>query len=391
MGSIHTSRALGAAITLTLMVVPAVAGDWSINAVSTTELNIAENRALRDDSRGVSFAHIGDLAVNFDYAMPDGSFNISTDLKTTRFLGEAKEDGKNDYLPHIGVTWLKTSRVNTLTLSADYRIASVTVEDVILSGDPLEEPLFVPVDTVRHTTSAGLEWAHKIDRNNTLTFDNLITATKFNSSVGTDNTLVASTLSWERKLSRRTNGELNAGASWLALDDTAETNRLIYSLDGEVVTRLSKRLTATVGAGIDLTDTIRNGTDPESYLSGSFNLGLDYEMKNTKLGFVTDYGVVQGALGDFQNQLSSAVSITHKINDRSDISATARIVLAEDELGGGLGTDYSFFFSPTYSLALTDEWTMKTGYRFIRKEAAGTAANSNTVFVSMTRNFVVLP
>jgi hypothetical protein len=390
MGSKQAAGLTGAAIAVMLLVQPAVAGDWSISAVSTTELNIAENRALREDSQGISFAHVGDLAVDFDYAMPDGNFEISTDLRTYRFFGKAKDDGENDYLPHIGVAWLKNSRTNSLTLTADYRIENVTVQDVLLSGDPLAEPIFIPVDTVKHTLSAGLEWAHKIDRRNTLTFDNLMTSSNYNSSVGTDNLLVASTVSWERKLSQRTTGTLTAGVDLLSLDDAASTNRITYSLDGEISTRLSKRLTATIGAGVNLIDTSRNGVDPDALLSGDFSFALDYSMKNTRLGFTADYGVIQGALGDLQNQLATALTVTHTINERSNLSATARLVMSEGELGGGLGSDYAFYFSPTYSLDLTDEWTMKAGYRFIRKNAEYTA-NSNTVFVSMTRDFVVLP
>lgn len=373
-----------------LLAAPAIAGDWSISAVSKTELNIAENRALRQNSLGTSLAMVSDLEVDFDYAMPDGSFNLSTDLRSLRFFGDAKEDGKNDYLPHIGMTLLKTGRSNSVTFSADYRFANVTVQDVILSGDPLAEPLFIPVDTVRETLSAGVNWVHKVDRRNTLTFDNTVTATEFSSSVGIDNLRVESTLGWERTLSNRTRGSLTAGINWLSLDNAANTNRVIYSLDSELVTRLSKRLTATVGAGIDFTDTLVDGPDPDDVLSGAFDFALDYQMKRTKLGFTAEYGIVQGALGDFQNQLATAVSVAHTINERSSIGATARLVLAEDGFDGGLGSDYTFSFDPTYTLALTREWTMKAGYRFIRKEA-DTAANSNTVFVSMTRDFVILP
>jgi hypothetical protein len=373
-----------------LGVAPAQAGDWSINAVTTSELNISENRALRDKSLGVSFAHIGDTAIDFDYAMPDGSFNISTDLKSFRFFGPAKEDGKNNFLPHIGFNLTKTSRLDTVALTADYRIASVTLQDIIESGDELAEPDFIPVDTVRHTTSAGAKWTRKLDQNATLTLNNVATLTTYNSEVGTDNTLVNSTLAWERRLSARHTANITGGVSWLSLDDGPNTNRLVYSIDTTLTTRLTKNLTSSIGAGLNYTDTSRDGRDPDGQFTNDFMFSLDYVMKNTKLAFDVNYNLAQGVLGDFDQQLATTASITHTINDRSSVTGTANLVLFEDEAGGDLGSSYTFSLSPTYSLALTDEWTMKTGYRFVRRSASF-AANSNTVFVSMTRDFTVLP
>ena len=375
---------------LILMAGFAYAGDWSIQAVLDSEVNIAENRALRENSLGASFAHISKTQVDFDYTMPDGNFNISTDLTAYHYFGEAKADGKDDYLPHLGMSWLKNGKTDSLKLSADYRFQNVTLQDIIETPLPIAEPLFVPVDTVNENLSAGLIWTHKIDSRNTLTFDNLISTSRYNNPVGIDNTFITSSLAWERQLTKRSTGTLTVGIDWLNQSDVAGTDRFVHSIDGELVTRLTKRLTATVGAGINYTDTDNIGRDPNPTLSGDLSFALDYNLKTTKIGFAADYGLQQGALGDLQNQLNTSLTVTKTINDRSKISVTARVIMSEDEFGGGLGSDFSFFFAPTYSLALTDEWNLKAGYRFVYQDAI-TTTNSNTVFVSMARNFTVLP
>jgi hypothetical protein len=385
-----TRRRVIAVAALVLAGGPACAGDWSIQALIDTEVNVAENRALREKSLGVSFAHISRTNVDFDYAMADGNFNISTDLTSNLFFGEARADGKDDYLPHLGMSWLKTGKTDSIKLSADYRIQNVTLQDILETPLPLAEPLFVPVDTVNQTLSAGLIWTHKIDTRDTLTFDNLISTSKYNNPVGTDNTLITSSLAWERQLSKRSTGTITAGVNWLNQADVADTNRYVHSLDGKLVTKLSKRLTATVGVGLNYTNTDNIGPDPKATLSGDLSMALDYNLKTTKIGFSADYGLQQGALGDFQNQLNTSLTVTETINDRSSISATARVLMAEDEFGGGLGSDFSFFFTPTYSIALTDEWNLKAGYRFVYRDAV-TSTSSNTVFVSMARNFTVMP
>jgi hypothetical protein len=380
---------IGLAFALAASASQAWAGDWSIQAVISQELNAAENRALREDSAGVSFGLISNTALDFRYAMPDGSFNISTDLTNYLFFGEADEDGDNDYLPHLGIQLIKSGRRDTVEFTADYQLANVGLTDI--NGTPEFLLDDVPVDTIRDTLSAGLVWTHKIDNRDTLVFSNLISSVSYNDPVGTDNDSINSTLEWERKLSQRTTLSLTGGVNLLMLKDGPGTDRYIYSVDGEIATRLTKRLTLTAGAGIDLNNTeVPDRPDPDLSLTSDFSFGLEYALKTLKIGFDADYGLAQGPLGDFREELTAAVTVDKTINDRSSLSVKASIAMFEDDLGGGIGSDYTLFFSPTYSLALTDEWTMKAGYRYTLKNA-GFSADSNLVFVSMTRDFTVLP
>jgi hypothetical protein len=374
---------------LTLAATPAVAGDWSISAVSENELNISENRALRDLSQGISIAHISNLYLDFAYAMPDGNFDISADLSSSRYFGEASEDGVNDYLPHLRAEWLKSGKTDSLLLTADYRRQNVTLQDLVETPVPVLLPEFIPVDTVRTNTAAGLVWTHKVDARNTITLNSEYVATEFNNPVGVDKNEVTSTLEWERQLSRRSVGTITAGLVWSQQQNAGKVQQRIYSLDGQIKTRLTKRLTGTLGLGASLTDVDWGGRDPDMTFGNEFNVGLEYALKRTRINWNADYGLEEDTLGRYANRFSSDFAVTHTINDRSTIGATARLVLSEDA-SGNLGGDYAFFFTPSYTLDLTREWKMKAGYRYVHSNAT-TVASSNTVFVSMTRNFKILP
>ncbi len=383
---------------------PAMSGDWSIQAVISNEANFVDNRALNENSKGISFGHISNLELDFLYAMPDGSFNISTDLSSTHYLGDAASGFKDQYLPHLGAEWIRKGRNDTITVFADYRIQQLTLLDLIESTIILPEPIFIPVDTVRTTLSGGFNWSHNVDARDTLTFRNLINAKFFDTAPGIDDRTVANTLSWERKLTKRTIGTMSAGFDWVDIKDTTNTNRFIYRLNGKLTSQLSKRLTASVGAGVNLVDTVRDGSDPAPSITGAFNTNLTYSLKTTTLSWNADYGLAEGALGDIQNSFSTGVSVQHLINDRSSVNATAKISAGEGEFGEGLGSAYTFSFSPTYSLSLTDEWKLRAGYRFVYKDTGAVATDpktgaitpvdpskSSTVFVTLTRAFTVLP
>jgi hypothetical protein len=366
---------------------PSWAGDWSIQAVISNELNAAENRGLSAEGHDLSLRYISTANVDFDYAMPDGSFNLSTDLTSTIAYDENGSGLERDYLPHVGVAWLKTGKRDTLALTADYRFENLSLTDTKGTIFLLDD---IPVDTIRETLSAGLVWTHKVNARNTLVFDNLISTQQFDQSVGTDNTTVTSTLTWERQLSRRTTGSLSAGVDWLQLDDGANTDRFIESLDAEFTHKLTKRLDVTAGAGIDVSRTVSDFDSGNTTVSGSFNLDASYRYKTGKIGLTVDYGLTPTQLGDFATALTAAVSVDKTINERSSINALAQLALTEGADGKGLGSDYTFVFSPTYNLALTDEWDLKAGYRFTQRNAL-TTANSNLVFVTLTRGFTVLP
>ncbi len=375
---------------LTLAVQPALAGDWSIEAVSENELNIAENRALRDISQGVSFAHVSNMTVDFAYAMPDGKFDLTAKLQSSRYFGEASEDGVNSYFPSFRAEWLKTGKRDTLVLSADYQRQSVTLQDLVGTPIPGLLPVFIPVDTVRNTTSAGLVWTHKADNRDTFTFSNDVSLTEFNNPVGVDKSEVSSTLEWERKLSRRVVGTLSAGLIWSKQLDDSGVQQRIYSVDSSIKSRLTKRLTGSIGLGLTASDVDFTGKDPDVTFGNTFNASLEYTMKRSRINWNVDYGLEEDTLGQFATRLSSDFAFTHNINDRSSFATTARVVLSEDASGGSLGSDYAFYLTPSYTLDLTREWKMKAGYRYVHSNST-TVASSNTVFVSMTRNFTVLP
>jgi hypothetical protein len=392
---------LGALALLAVVAAPspaAFAGDWTIVAVTSNELNIAENRALRAKSLGTSIGLISTSSLDFSYAMPDGKFSLSGDLTSERYFGEASEDGKDGYFPHVGFEWTKKSKLDTLTLTGDYQISNVTLDKSLDAILPVPTGLTIPVGATQSTYSAGFTWSHLIDRRNTLAWNSKYTHTEYTGdefvvagvtdNAGIDNTVFSNVLSWTRKANRRTDLKFSSGVDWYRLDDASGTDRFVYSTDAEITRRLSSRLTAVVGGGVQMIQTVVPA-QTEYATDYKLRAGLEYLLKRGSISWNADYGVSQGALGDLIKQASSSLSFKHQINDRSSFNAQANVTLSESEFGGGLGSNYVFRFSPTYNLALTDEWDLATGARFIYQSDQFDTMSS-TVFVSLTREFNIL-
>ncbi len=377
---------------------PAHAGDWSIEAVSSTELNIADNRALRKKSIGKSIALISRLDLTVGYAMPDGAFKISTDYTNERYFGEGSADGANNFYPHFGVEWSKTRHNDTLSLDGSFRTQSVTLQKLLEQPIPLTKIDRIPVGATLTEYAATASWLHKINQRNSITFstnydqasysnDEIVLAGQ-REKVGIDNTVLANSIAWERKINRNTDFELKAGLDWLQLNDASSTDRYIYSLNGEITRRLNARLTAVVGGGIQTVQTVvPAGTEyATDYI---FDAGLEYRLKNDTFNWNARYGVNQGALGDLAKQASTSVVYKHQINDNSSFKAGATLSLTESKFGGGLGSNMVFQFTPTYNLALTKDWDFAAGYR-LTYQSDQYDATSSTVFMSLTRDFHIL-
>jgi hypothetical protein len=373
------------------------AGDWTIVAVNTNELNIAENRALRSKSLGTSIGLISTSSLNFAYAMPDGKFSAVADISSERYFGEASEDGSNGYYPHLGAEWTKSGRTDTISLMADYRTSNVTLQKALDDSLPFPPGFTIPVGAIQDTYMAGLTWSRQLDRRNSLSWNTKYTQVAYTDddvvvagvreNAGIDNTVLSNSLTWSRKANRRTDLNFSAGLDWLSLDDLSGTDRLIYSLDAEVSRKLSSRLTAIVGGGIQMVQTI---VPAETTYSNDykFNAALEYAMKRGALSWQADYGITQGALGDLVKKASTSLGMKHQINDRSSIGAQASLTLGEGD-SGDLGSSLVFQFSPTYNLALTDEWDFAAGYRFVYQDEEDDVM-SNTVFMSLTREFHIV-
>ena len=215
---------------------------------------------------------------------------------------------------------------------------------------------------------------------------------------GTNNVDAETSATWNRRLTKNTDGTLGVGFEYLALEDDPNTDRYVYSTRAGMASKLSKRLGVTAGAGINLVNSYQNDIllpgnprSSNSDLGYALDAGIDYALKEMTISVKASYGLQPSSLGDLQNQANIGLLVSRNINDHSSVSLSAGAEMAEDlSSTGNTDRTYGLYIEPNYSRALTDEWTFKAGYRFLLRDTSGVRATSNNVYMSLTRDFLAI-
>ena len=364
-------------------VAPVVAGDWSIESRLSERIDFYDNYRIRTESSGEVYGSETGVFADFIYKTPDSRFDFISDLVARKFAGPGKEDALDGFFPSFVTSYNKDGKRTFLDLGAFYNFQSLPAVDT-LDTETAES------NSTRHNFGGNIDLTRKINALNSITFANSAQTSVFDGS-GTDNFSFNSALSWNRGLSKRTDSTLTSGFGLLELSDDESTDRYTYRLRADVTSRRSKRLTVRAGGGATLvnsykTDRLGSSSSRTSSmdLGGLADLGLDYRLKTTTVSLNASYGLQPGTFGDLQTRASVALLVNKAINSRSSIAfaATAQII---DQ-----GTS-SLSVAPTYTVALTDEWSFNAGYRFTLKDSDDGTAMANNAFLSLSRDFVLLP
>ena len=388
---------LGVCVMTVLMAAnAAVAGDWSLESVISEKLDFNDNYGLDPESPGFVLGSVTNVTGDLIYLTPDSRFDLIGNLVGRYYTGPGDGSISDVILPRLEAKYNKHGKRTDIDLNAYYALQRFTANEALDVNSTSGE-------TIQHVVRANASVMRKLDNRNSLTFTNSAVRTIYD-GVGTDNLSLDSGLAWNRRLTKRTDGTLSFGANWLALENDTDTDKFVYRANASVSTQLSSRSVFYVGAGVNFVDTHKTdpGASRQSDLTNGFtgNIGWDYQLKTTKISLSADYGLQQGTLGDLQNRANARASIDHQINELSSVSLaiTGQFIQSESPqetdlagTGSGGGSILGFNVSPSYRRVLTDEWSMSAGYKFSLKDTNEGIGVSNNVFVSLTKDFVVIP
>ena len=346
-----------------------------------------DNYGLNPSSNGYVLGEITDLTSDFIYETHDSRFDLIGNIVARGYAGPGQADAPDVVLPRIQTKYHKGGKRTAIDIGASYALQRLNANDALdVTGNG--------GTSNQHLFNANMSVAQKLGPRDTLTWANTAARSIFDGA-GTDNFSVDSALSWNRRLTKRTDGTLLVGVNWLTLEDDSNTEKIVYRTKASLSSQLSKRLMFRAGAGVNLTDSRQtvSGSRMSDLKTGLLaDLGLDYQLKTTKISLAADYGLQQGTFGDLQTRANASLNIAQEINERSSaaLSITGQMV---QSAGSSSTSDaiFGLYISPTYTVSLTDEWDMTAGYKFSLKDNVGGTAVSNDVFVSLTRDFVVMP
>jgi hypothetical protein len=366
------------------------AGDWLLENKVTEKSDFNDNVGLQHNPDGFVLGSLTSLSTDAIYSGHDFRFDLIGDVSYRHYFGPAADDFSDVLSPKISTKFNKRDKTSSFDFAASIsRTEASAVEDL--------ELIQIPIETYRDTLSANTSFTQTLGPRNSVGLRASLQNVVFEKTVAslTPSTFGSAGLFWTEKLTKRTDLMLSTDASWLVLDDRANTNRETVAAQLALTSQLSPRLKFHAGIGPKVTfsqfDDIVfpiNGRQNTEEFGWIGDLRADYTYKLGTVSVFASRAVEPSSRGDLQSRSTFGLLTSHKINEVSDFNFSMQYRLAET---GTSEAQSVLIISPTYSRKLTDEWSMQTGYQFTYANDDAADAKSNNLFVSVSKALVISP
>jgi hypothetical protein len=371
------------AIALSLVSTSARAQDLSVTGFFSQRFEADDNPGLSSGDGGTSIGAITDLGLILSAATPRLQIRFAPGLRGAVYSGRDRE---NSVTPRLNSSL--SYAMSRDTLSASLSVVPRQVSDARFEdGGGLGRD--ENVDAVQISIDGRLGWVHRLDPRNSLSLGWFASADEYTTesdslsprrSYGAD-------ASWTRDLDARTSASLNTALTWFESDDEDDPGSRAARVTGGLSRALTPRWSASGDLGVSFVD--EDGPDAGNTVTAVGGLDLSYAGPATTLGFSLSSGVDQNADGALENSLTLGADLSRQITSRSSLSLGARA-----RLGVPLeGEDESRVLSltPSFSHALTRDWSVSVGYTLRLEDDDEGSAVSNIGFLQLSRNLSLLP
>jgi hypothetical protein len=390
----HVIAVGGALIAVLVAAVhPALAGDWSLESTISQKTDIDDNYRLQRDSDGFAIGSRTNLNLDLIRKSNIDRFDLIGDFSYLNYFGPGEQDGDGSFVPRLQAKYNRKTKVTNLDFNALYSRDVVSQFDVLDPGVPGQQ------DAIRTTLAASGSISHALNVRNTVGLSSSFQDISFDdpAASGTPSSSIDTYVYWTHRLTKRTDFTATAGVGFLMLDDDLDTERMTSRIRGDVTSQISKKWKLKAGGGVR---TVRSSTEvpfiPDSGRDISIDTGwigdlsLEYAYKRGTLAFFASRSLDPGTLGDLQQRTSFGFNAVRKIDDVSELSLSALYRITDGASADGESLS-GFVISPSYRRRLTDEWTLQTGYRFVWSELSEGDAISNSVYLTFSRSWVLMP
>ena len=367
-----------------------LAGDWRLEAKATEKVDFNDNYGLKGDPEGVVIGSTTSLNTNAIYKGHDYRFDLVGDLSYRDYFGPGADDISSILNPRIETKFSKTGKTAAFDFAASFaRTEASSVDDL--------EPIIIPIKTYRDALNVSSSYRHSFGPRSTAGVTASFQKVMFEDSGANLTPSMSSSLGlfWSERLTKRTTLTANTSASWLVLDDLANTNRETLLGRLSVSSQLSPRLRFQAGAGVQVIFSQLDAIIPPidepvdtAKLGWSGDFRLDYTYKLGTISAFATHATEPATLGDLQRRYTFGLFASRKINEISGLNLSLQYRIAE------IGPDenqHVLTLSPTYALQLTDDWSMQTGYKFTYVSDDAGDAKSNNLFLSVSKALTISP
>lgn len=383
---VFSAGSLGALALMSISAAPSAwAGDWSLQSRISEKADFNDNYGLNVDSSGNVYGSVTDVYGDLIYLTHDSRFDLIGDIVARKYWGPGDEDILDGFLPRIESKYHEDAKRMSFDVDAYYaqqEVSAANALDVASGTSP----------STKRNFGGSFGIGRKLGPRDSLYWANTVARTAYDGE-GIDNRSLDSSLSWTHRLTKLVDRKLTIGANALNYDAPDNPDKKVYRGRVDFTATLSPRLLAYVGGGVNLTKTdVANSKLEYGLLADA---GFTYNLKTTTISGSANYGQSQGTFGELQTQASLGLSVSEKINDRSTLSVGVAAQMVKGDSGGtgstASGDTFGVSISPAYKYLLTDEWDLQAGYNWRLKDSDEGTAQSNEVFLQLTRNFTAIP
>jgi hypothetical protein len=382
-----------ACLCLSVFATGALAADFSAKGSLSETVEGSDNYFLVNAPSGTTFKSLS--AVNLDVLArtPTTRYLFDTHYSYYKYLGP----GSADTVLTDGTPADATFRIDHTTELAKYNLAtSWTRQD--LATTLLAQTGVASAHGTQDTYNITGGFTRDLSRVDSITWSAQASTASYTDSTQTPYKDVTTTLAWNRLLSPTTTLNNSVMFDWFASDDSANSQRLFWQIMTGLQSRLTKRLTFNASVGEVFANAYQSGTiaplgttsfqiQPGATHDWVANIGLQYQLlKTTSVSFTAAQTVAPTILGDLQKSDTIGVTLSHDINEFSNLTFSSNVAHTKE-----LGIEGNFFSAQVgYGYRLTREWRSMVSYAY-RQSISGTGlARSNTVLLSLTRDFTLV-
>lgn len=368
---------------------PAV--DWSLESQVSLGLDADINRQLEAGNQDTGL--IVDIDGGFVLQATAKRSEISADFGVSRtfFVGDEDTGDAQRLDPRFAISGSYRGKTYTLSGQAgfDFRPTSFTQdEDTGLTND----------ETTQLTVNYETDLMLQLDRLNQLTISSNVEVIDFTDPAPG---LVATRtfggeLEWQHQLTETTELTITGGGRYFTAQNPEDTQSQTFDFSLGLSHQRTSRHTFGVNAGLTAVRTEeRNAVGfRESDFTVGFTGGasLDYSLKSLTIAVDLTQSIDPSATGALQSFSRIGGTLNYDINDQESLGISANYFLRSPLSNGDGATLQSFNIGPTYTLDLTDDAQLATGYLFRLNDDSVTGnAIGHRVFLTLSHDFELVP
>jgi hypothetical protein len=361
--------------------------DLRIITTANESFEFNDNRAMRPVSAGNSYNSVSSLIFDAEGRSPTTRFNINSNLSYRTFAGPGEENSKNVLEKGISGRFQQTEKLTTYNVQASWReFDSATVQ--------LEEIGVATLSGTTVSTSVGGGLTHRLNPRDSISWQ-----TNWSSNVpqgGTTNETLSSNVDFTHSVN-----------AILTVDQSVRVQQLTYSgRNNDVLFSTAtaglriqplRQLSVRASAGANFADNKSTGAvgpNPSGLPGGKemdwlANLSVTYDLtRQMKLGLTAARGVSPDTFGQFSKNESVGASLAYVATQQASVFIAASYA---QQTSAGIPPSQNLSASISYAYRLAREWSARTTYRFAQRHTETSSAQSNSVLLVLTRDYVVLP